>query len=234
MSNLCIIPARGGSKRIPRKNIKDFLGKPIIAYSIEAAINSGLFDEVMVSTDDEEIAKVAKKYGAAVPFLRNSETSDDYATLSDVIEEVVLEYASNSNKFDFVCCILATAPLLKIKFIKESYTKLLENSYIDSIRPIVKYSYPIRRSFKMLRNGRVEFIFPDYLNARSQDLEDAFHDAGQFYWMRSKLMLKGSNRYGYEISELYVQDIDNDVDWKLCELKYALINDVHQTKPIRE
>lgn len=219
MSNLCIIPARGGSKRIPRKNIKEFLGKPIIAYSIEAAINSNLFDEIMISTDDEEIAEIAKQYGAKVPFFRSSENSNDFATLADVIDEVKMQYLILEKKFENICCILPTAPLLTVGNLRAGY-ELLINKKADSVRPVVRFSYPFQRAVKLDDNGKVNMFYPEYQNTRSQDLELAFHDAGQFYWMKFDTGLRGANKVGFEIPEILVQDIDSEDDWKIAELKF--------------
>lgn len=221
MKNLAIIPARGGSKRIPRKNVKNFLGKPIIRYPIETALQSGLFDEIMVSTDDEEIANIAKRYGASVPFLRSDRTANDSATLNDVIEEVKEQYLQQNNLFDNICCILATTPLLTVEVLKRGLNLLIENE-IDSVCPVVRFSYPIQRSFRMEKNGILNFFYPEYRQTRSQDLEPAFHDAGLFYWIRANIKLAGSTRYGFEVSEMDCQDIDNDTDWELAELKYKL------------
>jgi pseudaminic acid cytidylyltransferase len=220
MSNLCIIPARGGSKRIPGKNIKDFLGKPIIAYSIEAAIHSCLFDEVMVSTDNKEIAKVASKAGAKVPFMRSSATSGDIVGLADVVEEVKLQYRKLGISFEYICCMLPTAPLVNSEIIKRGYEELKKNN-ADSIRPVVRYNYPIQRAYR-LDSGKVSFFYPDYKLTRSQDLEPAYHDAGMFYWMKYIAGLKSDNRYAFEVPEHLAQDIDNEIDWKLAELKYKL------------
>lgn len=225
---LCIIPARGGSKRIPRKNIKDFLGKPIIAYSIEAALASNLFDEVMVSTDDVEIAEVAKKYGASVPFMRSDDNANDYATTMDVLSEVVFQYKNKNQKYDVVCCIYATSPFVTDVVLKESYSVFKEKGF-DSLFPVIKYSFPIQRSVSV-NNNKLSFNYPENANKRSQDLEDTYHDAGQFYWMNDEIVLnnKGivtANTGAYEISELQGQDIDNEVDWKLAELKYELLQD---------
>lgn len=219
MKNLAIIPARGGSKRIPRKNIKEFLGKPIIAYSIEVALTSGLFDEVMVSTDDEEIAEVAKRYGAKVPFLRSPENANDFATLADVIDEVITKYLDLEMYFDCICCILPTAPLLCVDHLKKGL-EVLSNNHVDSARPVVRFSYPIQRAVGLDDSGKMNMFYPEYKNARSQDLEPTFHDAGQFYWMRTKKGLRGLNKYGFEIPEISVQDIDTDEDWAIAELKY--------------
>lgn len=218
-TNLCIIPARGGSKRIPRKNIKNFLGKPIIAYSIEAAIKSNLFDEIMVSTDDPEIAEIAKQYGAKVPFLRSGENANDFATLADVIDEVKKHYLKLEKKFDNICCILPTAPLITVENLKTGY-ELLISKKADSVRPVVRFSYPIQRAVKLDDNEKVSMFYPEYQNTRSQDLEPAYHDAGQFYWLRFNAGLRGDNKFGFEISESLVQDIDTEEDWKMAELKY--------------
>lgn len=219
--NLCIIPARGGSKRIPRKNIRDFLGKPIIAYSIETALESGLFNEVMVSTDDEEIVKVAKKYGAKVPFLRSKETADDYATLADVVDEVKNSYQVAGITFDYICCILPTAPFVNVFLLKKGFSLLTEND-VDSVRPVVRFSYPIQRAVKM-SNGFIEMFNPEHSRTRSQDLEPAFHDAGQFYWVKFDEGMKGERKMGFELSEHIVQDIDTEDDWEMAEIKYEIL-----------
>ena len=219
MTNLCIIPARGGSKRIPRKNIKNFLGKPIIAYSIEAALGSDLFEDVIVSTEDEEIAEIAKQYGARVPFMRSKKNADDFATLSDVITEVKENYQRTEEVFENICCILPTAPLINSSHLIQAYHVLI-NSAFDNIRPVVKFSYPIQRALELKSDGSVSFFYPENALTRSQDLKSSFHDAGQFYWMKSKHGLKSTNRGGIIVSEKYVQDIDTMEDWELAELKY--------------
>ena len=223
MNNLCIIPARGGSKRIPRKNIRPFLGKPIIAYSIEAALNSGLFDEVMVSTDDDEIIEVAKKYGASVPFKRSLDNADDYATLADVVDEVTKAYKNEGKHFDYGCCILPTSPLIKVDNLKKAL-ELLQNEAYDSVRPIVPFSYPIQRALK-LKNGYVEMFNPEYKRKRSQDLETAFHDAGQFYWFEFEKGMHSERKGAIILTNKEVQDIDDEEEWKLAELKYSLIDE---------
>jgi pseudaminic acid cytidylyltransferase len=225
MSKLCIIPARGGSKRIPRKNIKTFLGKPIIAYSIEAALQSQLFDEVMVSTDDSEIAEIAKKYGALVPFMRSVDKASDYATTYDVIEEVLDTYSSNLNqKFDYACCIYPTAPLVTAVNLKKAFDLLLDKGF-DTVFPVMRFSFPIQRALTKSESGLTQFFNRENQNSRSQDLEPAFHDAGQYYWFDVKKCRKfGSlitkNCGSIEIKETEGQDIDNEMDWKLAELKY--------------
>lgn len=223
MKNLCIIPARGGSKRIPRKNIKPFMGKPIIAYSIEAALNSGLFDEVMVSTDDVEFAEVAKQFGAAVPFLRSEKTANDYAGLTDVIDEVITNYKEKGIIFDNYCCLLSTAPFVNSDLLKQSYDLFVEKEF-DTLRPIVRFDYPIQRAYRMDEDNVVSFMQPEYLNTRSQDLEKAYHDAGLFYWGTCAVGFKGNKWGGYVIDESVCQDIDTEDDWRMAELKYKLLN----------
>ncbi|WP_312390619.1 pseudaminic acid cytidylyltransferase [Chryseobacterium sp.] len=223
--NLCIIPARGGSKRIPRKNIKNFLGKPIIAYSIEAAIESKLFAEIMVSTDDMEIAEVAKKYGASVPFIRSVDNSNDFATTMDVLSEVTESYREIEQVFDNICCIYATSPFVTADILINSNRTFVEKEF-DSLFPVMKYSFPIQRSLSV-DNNKIEFNYPENANTRSQDLKVSFHDAGQFYWLKNNIIKSRSivtdNTGAYEISELQGQDIDNEMDWKLAELKYELL-----------
>ena len=222
--NIAIIPARGGSKRIPRKNIKLFMGKPIIAYSIEAAANSGLFDEVMVSTDDENIAKIAVRYGAKVPFLRSTQTANDYATLADVLHEVLEQYTALGCHFDNMCCLLATSPLINESLIVEGYEKLLRNEDWSTVAPVVAFSYPILRSLQKDDNDIVSMKWPEYKTVRSQDLETFYHDSGTFYWHRISLWSQGINKRGaIVLDELHVQDIDTEIDWKLAELKYMML-----------
>jgi N-acylneuraminate cytidylyltransferase len=227
MKRLAIITARGGSKRIPRKNIKDFNGKPIIAYSIEAALKSGAFDEVMVSTDDEEIAEISRLFGAKVPFLRSEKTANDFATTTDVILEVIDEYKKRGDEFDIVSCVYPTAPFITSDRLKLA-VDTLASSDADTLIPVVRFSYPPQRAME-IRDGRLVFIYPENLSKRSQDLTAHYHDAGQFYVMRTEAFLKNKNVMvgnilPLELSELEVQDIDNEVDWKLAELKYNLIH----------
>jgi len=225
MSNLCIIPARAGSKRIPRKNIKDFLGKPIIAYSIETALKSGLFDEVMVSTDDEEIAKISKQYGASVPFFRSNEAANDEAPLADVIEEVKLLYGQKNKDFTNICCILPTAPLITVDLLKEGLNHLKNNPQLCSTKPIVRFSYPIQRALIFKGDkSEVTMVNPEHKLTRSQDLTPTFHDAGCFYWMKFEDGLKKEPKGGFEIKPIFVQDIDNNEDWDIAEFKYKFLN----------
>ena len=226
MSNLAIITARGGSKRIPKKNIRPFLGKPIIAYSIEAALKSRIFDEVMVSTDSQEIADVAIKYGAKVPFFRSAKNSDDHSTTAEVIEEVLLEYQKQYKEYDYVCCLYPTAPFITKERLKEAW-QLLKQEHADSVLPVVPFSHPIQRSFKIDSDQNLKMNWPENVNARSQDLPSAYHDVGQFYFIDVKKFLIQKKMFMNNIlpiiiSELEAQDIDNEEDWQIAELKYKL------------
>lgn len=230
MKRIAIIPARGGSKRIHKKNIKHFLGKPIIAYAIKNALLSKLFDEVMVTTDDEEIASVALEYGAKVPFMRSKRNSDDYATTIDVITEVVSCYKEQGKVFEFACCIYPCTPLLKEEKLKDSFKMLKENN-LDCVFPVVKYGFPIQRAVKLNEKGLVEMIQPENLITRSQDLDYSYHDAGQFYFFRieslmSKKKLLTDLTGAIELTEMEAQDIDNLIDWKLAEMKFGLVKKI--------
>ena len=228
MSNLAIIPARGGSKRIPRKNIKTFIDKPIIAYSIRAAIESNLFDEVMVSTDDAEIASVAKSYGAEVPYFRSQKNADDFATLMDVVLEVVAWYEANGFVPDAVCCILPTAPFITPEKLKDGFEKLSGHNF-TSVFPVVKFSYPIQRALEVdPESDTVTMALPENLTARSQDLKDYYHDSGQFYWAVTEVIREEktffTNQAGMiEMSQIAVQDIDSEEDWIVAEQKYQAL-----------
>ncbi|MCA9816330.1 MAG: pseudaminic acid cytidylyltransferase [Cyanobacteria bacterium HKST-UBA01] len=223
MSNLAIIPARGGSKRIPRKNIRDFLGKPIIAYSIEAAIHSDLFQDVIVSTDDEEIASIARSYGAAVPFMRSAETSDDNTGIMAVVEEVVESLKQEDRTYEFSCCILATAPFVTAQKLADSY-RCIKDAGTASLSTVSEFDYPIQRALRIEEN-RLSMLTPQNYLKRSQDLEKCFHDAGQFYWfLNSALKLTINNlfegAYPFIIPASEMQDIDTETDWKIAEYKY--------------
>ncbi len=226
--NIAIIPARGGSKRIPKKNIKDFLGKPIMAYSIEEAINSGLFDRVIVSTDDAEIAKVAKQYGADVPFIRPKELADDFTGTNDVIKHCINWLLNNDIKLDNVCCIYATAPFIKAKYLKQGLKEMidLKKSFAFSV---TSFAFPIQRAIK-IHNNQVSMFYPQYLMSRSQDLQEAFHDAGQFYWGKVKSFLDDevvffSNKsVPIVLPRFLVQDIDTMEDWHRAELMHQILN----------
>lgn len=224
-NNLCIIPARGGSKRIPRKNIRPFLGKPIIAYSIEAALKSGLFKEVMVSTDDLEIAKIATSYGAKVPFLRSIINSNDVASTMDVLVEVKEWYKEREISFDAICCIYPTSPFIQVDKLVDGNAKLLETG-CDTVLPVVRFSYPIHRALQMTENYEIKMVWPENLTTRSQDLPSVYHDAGQWYWIANNAI--GINTFsgnctGVELSEIFVQDIDNETDWMLAEMKFQYL-----------
>lgn len=228
MKKVAIIPARGGSKRIPRKNIKEFCGKPILAYSVEAAVQSGLFDEVMVSTDDEEIAAIARQYGATVPFFRTEKTANDFATITEVLLEVLEEYDKRGQHFEVASCIYPTAPFVTAEKLQKAM-ETFENADADSVIPVVSFSYPPQRAL-VERDGRLVFCYPEYINSRSQDMEKHFHDVGQFYVFRSESLKKNGsimrgNILPLEVSELEVQDIDNMTDWQIAEMKYRLMSE---------
>ena len=225
---LAIITARGGSKRIPYKNIREFCGRPIIVYSVEAALNSGVFDEVMVSTDDEKIAEIAKEAGAKVPFLRSAETSNDFATTADVILEVLAEYEKQGRIFDSACCIYPTAPFITSDKLKNA-VELLETKAYDSVMPVAEFSFPPLRGMVM-DGDKVSYKWEEFSLARSQDLDKIYHDVGQFYVIdvekfKEAKRLVTKNTGAVVIDELEMQDIDNEVDWKLAELKYQLLKE---------
>ncbi len=232
MRKLAIIPARGGSKRISRKNLKNFLGRPILSYSIKAAIQSGLFDEVMVSTDDIEIADLAQYYGASVPFMRSEENASDHATTVDALLEVLKEYQKKGIAFSQACCVYPTAPLLSPYQLHKAYKKM-ENNNFDTVIPVTEFSYPINRALKIEEGGRLEMIDKENINARSQDLPKAYHDAGQFYWFNVKQLEKNKTLFTNNSGTLVlenseVQDIDTMQDWKMAELKFKLLNQFHE------
>lgn len=219
---LAIITARGGSKRIPRKNIRDFCGKPILCYSIEAAFASRAFDEVMVSTDDAEIAEIARSAGADVPFLRSAKMAGDYASTDDVIMEVLKEYEKRGLLFWAFCCIYPTAPFLTGKRLKEAMD-LLETA--DSVIPVVPFSYPPQRGLIVDEQGFVKRQFPEYATARSQDLPKIYHDCGQFYACRTAPFIKAGTTdveklVPLVLPETEAQDIDTPQDWEIAESKY--------------
>lgn len=224
---IAIIPARGGSKRIPRKNIKSFLGNPIIKYSLEAALMAGCFDEVMVTTDDKEIAGIAVSCGAKVPFYRSEATSTDFAMTADVLEEVVLEYRKKGMEFKYLCCIYPTAPFITAEKLGTAM-KMLTDTGADCVLPVTRFSYPIQRALK-IENGLAKMIWPENYNMRSQDLMPAYHDCGQFYCMKTESLLQQKKLFAeytvpFEIPESEVQDIDNEEDWKIAEMKYKILS----------
>lgn len=225
MSSIAIITARGGSKRIPRKNIREFCGKPILAYSIQAARECGLFDRVMVSTDDEEIAETARRYGAEVPFRRSEEAAGDFATTSSVLLEVLGEYEKRGECFDTLCCVYPTAPFVTAERLRQAVS-LLEESGADSVLPVVRFSFPPQRCVVM-QEGRLQFKWPEYAQTRSQDLEPFYHDAGQFYCLRVKSFLEQralvmDYTVPLILPEMEIQDIDTEEDWELAQVKYRM------------
>jgi pseudaminic acid cytidylyltransferase len=225
--NIAIITARGGSKRIPRKNIRLFRGKPVMVYAIEAAIKSGLFSNIIVSTDDEEIASVARIHGAEIPFMRSVATSGDHAGTADVLLEVIPALTNAGYRFSKVCCIYPTAPFITGTILREGL-QLLEDGNFDSVFPVCAFSYPVQRALQMNSDKKIEMIWPENLEKRSQDLPATYHDAGQFYWIRVDEFLRSkkifsSNSGALALEELQVQDIDTETDWKLAELKHELL-----------
>lgn len=221
---LAVIPARGGSKRIPGKNMRDFCGKPIIAYSIETALKSGLFDHVIVSTDDEKIASLVTELGAEVPFSRPMEISDDHTGTNVVVKHAIEWYQKNGHDVSLVCCIYATAPFLQAKYLSAGYDLLLKSpkSFVFSV---TNFAFPIQRAVRINRKGSVEAFWPEHINSRSQDLEEAFHDAGQFYWGQAQSFLEELDVFSnvslpIVLPRHLVQDIDTEEDWKLAELMY--------------
>lgn len=224
-SSIAIITARGGSKRIPRKNIKEFCGRPIITYSIEAALQSGLFGEVMVSTDDEEIAAVARAAGAKVPFMRSSACAGDYASTDDVLMEVLTAYREQGREFDTFCCLYPTAPFVTAEKLQTAMGLLHK---ADSVMPVVAFSFPPQRCMVLNEAGELRMKWPEHARTRSQDLEPYYHDCGQFYCCRTALFMEYRttdlpHMMPMVMSELEVQDIDNPDDWEIAELKYRMM-----------
>lgn len=226
---LAVIPARGGSKRIPRKNIKMFHGQPMIAWSVQAAIDSGCFDEVWVSTDDEEIAAVAQVYGAKVPFLRPAYLSDDFATTADVMSHAVEEFGKINHALpDYICCLYATAPFVTKADLVQGLEKIKNNSNLNYVFSATTYPFPIQRAIKLNEHDTVEMFSPQYFNVRSQDLEEAWHDAGQFYWgtaeaWLNKAMIFAAQSSVVELPSFRVQDIDTQEDWDRAEWLFKAI-----------
>lgn len=226
---IAIITARGGSKRIPRKNIKEFCGKPIIEYPIEAALNSNIFDEVMVSTDDSEIAQIAVNAGAKVPFYRSAETSSDFATTRDVLMEVLSEYEKLGKKYDYMVCIYPTNPFITEEILKEAIA-ILEKEQCEEVVPVVKFSFPPQRAYILDTSKNLKYKWEEYKNTRSQDLEPFYHDAGQFYCYNVQQYLMDNGNIEGKVcpiilSEYEVQDIDNMDDWKMAEMKYRFLTE---------
>lgn len=226
MSSICIITARGGSKRIPRKNVREFCGKPMLAYSVEAALESGIFDTVMVSTDDDEIAEVARSYGAEVPFMRSAATSNDYATTADVLREVLSEYGKRGTEFDTMCCLYPTAPFVRVSELKEAAAMIEAGA--SSVIPVTSFDFPPLRGFKVGEDGSLDYAFPEYAQTRSQDLPKMVHDCGRFYLAKVGAFLKSGSfiadrTKSLRISSKFVQDIDTPEDWEMAEQKYRAL-----------
>lgn len=220
---IALIPARGGSKRIPRKNIKEFCGKPIIEYSIQAALNSECFDKVIVSTDDEEIADISVKLGAEVPFIRPAEVADDFATTADVILHTLDWFEQQNQEVTYLCCIYATAPFIKVEDIKNTYQMLLNDAFADYCFPVCEFPSPIQRGLKLIHGTYVRMFQPENFLTRSQDLEKSYYDAGQFYWgkpqaFRNAKPMFSESAIAYPISRNRVVDLDTPEDWE-----YAVI-----------
>lgn len=222
-SSVCIITARGGSKRIPRKNVREFCGKPMLAYSVETAVASGIFDVVMVSTDDDEIADVARKYGAEVPFMRSEATSNDYATTSDVLREVLSDYGKCGAEFDTMCCLYPTAPFVQVSELKEASAMIEAGA--SSVIPVTSFDFPPLRCFRVGEDGSLEYAFPEFAQTRSQDLPEMVHDCGRFYFAKvasfheTGSFITNNTRF-LRIPSRLVQDIDTPEDWELAEQKY--------------
>lgn len=228
---VAVIPARGGSKRIPRKNIKEFCGKPMIAWSIEAAKASGCFDRIIVSTDDEEIAEVARQWGAETPFVRPDELSNDYAGTIPVISHAVEWLESSGAELEQACCLYATAPFVQPEDLKQGLEQLLDGS-CDYAFSVTSFAFPIQRAIRLTQNNHVEMFQPDHFNTRSQDLEEAYHDAGQFYWgkasaWRNETPLFSEGSAAVILPRERVQDIDTAEDWARAEWLFKAMQAGH-------
>jgi len=225
---LAVIPARGGSKRIPRKNIKEFSGKPIIAWSIEAAIDSGCFDDVIISTDDEEIASIARHYGANVPFMRPDVLSDDHTGTIPVIRHAIEWFKTYGTNPSETCCIYATAPFVRADDIRKGLDVMVA-SHSDYAFSVTSYPFPIQRAIRITAKQHIEMFNPEHFNTRSQDLEEAFHDAGQFYWGQANAWINEKPIFGQESSPILlprhrVQDIDTPEDWVRAEWMFKALH----------
>lgn len=234
--NVAIIPARGGSKRIPHKNIKEFCGKPMIAWSIEAALSSGCFRRVVISTDDAEIAEVSRQFGAEVPFMRPARLSDDYTGTMAVIRHAVEWLGEHGHAPENVCCLYATAPFVRTSDL-QSGLAILRTKACNFAFSVTSYPFPVQRAIRINREGRVEMFHPEQFNTRSQDLEEAFHDAGQFYWGKADAWLAEKVIFGPDSVPVFlprhrVQDIDTLEDWQRAELMYAALAGVSDGCPL--
>ena len=227
MSVVAVIPARGGSKRIPHKNIKLFCGKPMMAYSIEAAKNAGIFSRIIVSTDSKEVASIAKDFGAEIPFMRPVELADDFAGTDAVILHALKRLMEDGEKIDYICCIYATAPFVKAEYILKGYNILCDNK-ATSCFSVTTYPFPIFRSLKINSQGWLEMFWPEHRETRSQDLPEAYYDAGQFYWADVKKYLKEKQFYSKDavpviLPRYLVQDIDTPEDWETAEKMFSVL-----------
>jgi pseudaminic acid cytidylyltransferase len=224
--NIAVIPARGGSKRIPRKNIKVFCGKPMIAYAISAAKESGLFDHIVVSTDDKEISQISNEWGAETPFVRPVELANDYTATVPVIAHAIEACQAQGWKFDNVCCIYPCVPFIQIDDLIGALGRLAE-SKADYCFPVAEYPSAIQRALKRLSNGKMQPFYPEFEKTRTQDLEPAYYDAGQFYWGKSDAWLSNPNIHssglGYAIPNWRVVDIDTSDDWARAEMLAPVI-----------
>lgn len=225
MKRVAIIPARGGSKRIPRKNIKPFFGQPMIGYSIRAAQESGLFDSIVVSTDDDEIADVARSFGADIPFMRPADLANDHAGTGAVVVHALQWFAEHGMAYDAACCIYATAPLLDPERLKEGWDRLQGKRFAFSV---TSYAFPIQRALKKTADGSVDMFWPENLMKRSQDLEPAYHDAAQFYWGWSDAWVNGETAFSpisapVILPRTQVVDIDTPEDWEVAEVTYRVL-----------
>jgi len=225
--NVAIIPARGGSKRIPRKNIKLFHGKPMIAYSIEAALNSGCFDRVIVSTDDEEIAEIARQYGAQTPFIRPAEISDDHATTMDVMQHAIYWCNDQGWNVQYVCCLYATAPFVTASSLLKGLN-ILQGEECEFVFSATTFPFPIQRAIKLSVDREVSMFSPENEQVRSQDLEEAYHDAGQFYWGKKHAFLTKKSIFSPHsrvvlLPRSHVQDIDTEEDWELAQALFSVL-----------
>lgn len=227
---IAVIPARGGSKRIPRKNIRPFCGKPIISYSIDAARQSGLFDEIVVSTDDEEIAAVSRKLGATTPFVRPREIADDFTGTNTVVKHAINWFLERGSQISHACCIYATAPLIQPRYLREAHAALAGSDAAFAFS-VTSYAFPIQRAVRITSSGRVDAIYPEHRLTRSQDLEPAFHDAGQFYWGTARAFLDdvpvfSPRSIGIVLPRVLVQDIDTLEDWDQAELMFRAVRGI--------
>ncbi len=235
MGKVAIIPARGGSKRIPNKNIKVFAGQPIISYSINAAKDSKLFDRIILSTDSKEIAEIGKSYGAEVPFMRPSELADDYTGTVEVLIHALNWLNVHDKFYKYFCCIYATAPFLNKVYINKAFDILRENKAVSAFS-VTSYPYPIFRALKIDTNNRVKMFWPEHLHSRSNDLSEAYHDAGQFYWCDTEKFLKeeivfSSDSVPVILPRYLAQDIDTPEDWETAEKLFLTLKSQKSVKP---